>query len=235
MKIYLFLIVFILLLQGCSILENAAYRELSDGIYIQKDSDRQQKVFVDVDGDSIKLYAATEENNQLISPQDGPVSIFPVEFNDTLSRRAVLNRYSLDLDFLTVPAKFRPARGDVPVQLNSELNGMIYLGYRRDKYEIIYAANPAGHAERQIRHFGYSAGVFSGIGNTLISPTTTDDAVQLEYDGIIWSKGIAGIIAVNRFTLGMAVGFDNLLDQNSKYWIYEFYPWVGFVIGLNLN
>lgn len=60
-------------------------------------------------------------------------------------------------------------------------------------------------------------GVFSGLGNTFMSPTNTNNILQQEYDGIILSKGLAGIFAFNNITAGLAFGFDNLLDKNKKY------------------
>ena len=84
-------------------------------------------------------------------------------------------------------------------------------------------------------HFGFSFGVFTGFGNTFMSPTNTNNILQQEYDGIVWSKGVAGILAVNNFTLGLAFGFDNLLDKNHSNWNYKNKPWVGLAFGLNLN
>ncbi|MFY9310502.1 MAG: hypothetical protein WAQ28_15765 [Bacteroidia bacterium] len=68
-----------------------------------------------------------------------------------------------------------------------------------------------------------------------MTPTTTNGAIPIEYDGVVWNKGIAGIIAVNNFTVGLAAGFDNLLDNNHRLWVYESKPWFGLAFGLNLN
>ena len=68
-----------------------------------------------------------------------------------------------------------------------------------------------------------------------MNPWVTSDRVQIEYEGIIWTKGIAGLVGLNNFTVGLALGWDHLLDQNRKDWIYQQKPWLGFVFGLNLN
>lgn len=68
-----------------------------------------------------------------------------------------------------------------------------------------------------------------------MTPTTTTNFISTEYDGIVWPKGVAGIIAVNNFTVGVSLGFDNLLDRNKQFWIYESKPWFGLAFGLNLN
>lgn len=68
-----------------------------------------------------------------------------------------------------------------------------------------------------------------------MSPTNTSFAIEEEYDGVIWSKGLAFIFAVNRFTTGFSLGFDSLLDKNKDVWIYQSKPWFGLAFGLNLN
>ena len=76
---------------------------------------------------------------------------------------------------------------------------------------------------------------FSGLGNTAMTPSTTRNGIMTEYDGLILQKGVASIIAVNKLTLGLSIGFDNLLDQNKNVWIYQNKPWYGLMLGLNLN
>ncbi len=142
---------------------------------------------------------------------------------------------TLDLDFLTIPLKYRPKQLNVPSQLNATLNGAVYIGYRTDLYKVSYSKTPLNSNIRNINHYGFSFGFLSGLGNTAMNPTTTFDNISTEYDGIIWTKGIAGIFAINNLTAGLTLGFDNLLDQNRKFWIYESKPWLGLTFGLNLN
>lgn len=68
-----------------------------------------------------------------------------------------------------------------------------------------------------------------------MTPTNTFNKISQEYDGVVWNKGLAGILAINNFTVGLSLGIDNLLDKNKKVWIYESKPWVGIAFGLNLN
>ncbi len=86
-----------------------------------------------------------------------------------------------------------------------------------------------------MNHYGFLVGAFTVFGNTSITPTSTNNYLTAEYDGIVWTKGIAGIIAVNNFILGIAVGFDNFLNKNRNNWIYETKPLHGLAFGLNLN
>src|SRR5690606_7377043 len=47
-----------------------------------------------------------------------------------------IRQKSLDLDFLTIHVKLRPAKKDIPSQLNSDITGALYVGYRIDSYSI---------------------------------------------------------------------------------------------------
>ena len=71
--------------------------------------------------------------------------------------------------------------------------------------------------------------------NYAMNPANTSNAILTEYDGIVLQKGIAGIVAMNKLTLGLSLGFDNLIDNNRTVWVYNNKPWFGLMLGLNLN
>ncbi|MDP1971621.1 hypothetical protein [Sediminibacterium sp.] len=219
-----FVIVFITF-SSCSTLTKTAKKDFNDGYYYQRIDGKKQFVFIDNEDDIIRIHATKIDQNISI------IDTIGIEYQKATS----FNQASFDIDFLTIPLKFRPTQLNVPPQLNTNLNGAVYFGYRNDKYVISYDANPLGKSFRNINHFGFSIGAFTGFGNTFMSPTNTNNILQQEYDGIVWSKGVAGILAVNNFTLGLAIGFDNLLDKNQSIWIYKNKPWLGLAFGLNLN
>lgn len=92
-----------------------------------------------------------------------------------------------------------------------------------------------GEQDQKITHLGFSFGAFTGLGGTFMSPTNTDNMLQQEYDGLVWSKGIAAIFGINDFTVGLACGFDQLMDKNGPKWIYNHKPYLALTFGLNLN
>ena len=218
-------VIIIIALLSCSTLTKTAKKDFNDGYYYQRIDGKKQFVYIDNEDDIIRIHATKIDQNKSV------IDTIGVEYKKTTS----FNQSSFDIDFLTIPLKFRPTQVNVPSQLNTNLNGAVYFGYRNDKYVISYGANPLGKTERNVNHFGFSFGVFTGFGNTFMSPTNTNNILQQEYDGIVWSKGVAGILAVNNFTLGLAFGFDNLLDKNHSIWNYKNKPWVGLAFGLNLN
>ena len=229
------IIVFASFLGSCSTPHKTAKQELSDGFYLKKSKAGKSKVYIDIVGETILIHPTAFHNSIIVvDTLRQPVFFLPeVEHMENTSFSLLQN--SFDIDFLTIPLKLRPSQNGIPTQLNANLNGAIYLGYRIDDYKIKYNTNPLNTSVRKITHQGFSFGFFGGFGSTFISPTNTNNYLQQEYDGIVWNKGIAGILGVNNFTVGISVGFDNLLDKNKNVWIYENKPWIGLAFGLNLN
>lgn len=225
----------VLLLSSCNVLEETADQELDDGVYLKKSGKEKQQVYVNVANDSVRIHPTTSAEDLVAIDTLQAANIYLSELENGGREDLKLYTSGIDVDFLTIPAKLRFAGNDVPAQINSELNGAIYVGYKKNKYIIKYRMSPLHVQERKIIKLGYSLGLFTGFGSTFISPTTTNFNLEQEYDGIVWSKGLAGIIEVNRLSVGIAVGFDNLIDKNKNIWIYENKPWIGLGVGLNLN
>lgn len=229
------LFLLVLLLCSCGVVRKSPRTELTEGFYTRKQGNEKQKVYVDHHSNRLDIYPVkiidgkeTVDTASLIGKYNRQTQVGYKDFT-------LLRKNSFDLDFLTIPLKYRRSQGNVQPQLNTELNGSVFFGLRTDQYKISYNTNPLGRWEREIKHFGFSFGVLTGIGSTAVTPTTTNDFTEYEYDGIIWTKGLAGIFAVNSFTIGVSIGTDNLLDENRSSWIYESKPWLGVAIGLNIN
>lgn len=221
-----------LILNSCAILKPSPKTAFVDGAYRMSTDDTTQKVYVAINNDSLNVYTYRKDQKQ-VHPQ--PYLILPFETHAVIDEPSSFAKSSFDIDVISIPLKYRFARRGVAPQLNANLNGALYLGYRTDKYVVRYLDNPLQKSFRNINHFGFSMGVYTGLGNTAMSATNTAKQLEQEYDGLVWTKGVAGIIAVNNFTVGLTLGFDNLLDKNRKVWIYESQPYIGFALGLNLN
>lgn len=223
----------LILLSSCSVIKNTPKTDLIEGFYWQK-NDKNVKTEVYVNPQSEDLYIYPSQQKQVDTNQ---YTLYPMETKalSETKRHISLRKNSLDIDLLTIPLKYRSGRVDVPAQLNAYLNGAVYFGYRFDKYNVNYKKTPLHDYKREISHYGFSLGVFSGFGSVFMSPTNTNNILAQEYDGVVWNKGVAGIIAIDKFTLGLALGFDNLLDKNRNIWIYEGKSWLGLAFGLNLN
>jgi len=211
-----------ILFSNCSAINQMHKKDLSDGNYNQIINGEKYPIQIENTDDTIKLYSNTK-NIEIIT------------LNTSSKKLYQFNKSSLDIDFITIPVKYRASTSGIPNQLSSDINASIYVGSRKDLFNINFPKSISGIHKRKIEHFGYSFGFILGFGNAYISEHTTNKLVLTEYQGIVFSKGIAGIIALNNYTIGLSYGFDQLLDKNRKHWIYQQKPWVGLTIGLNLN
>lgn len=225
------LLISLFFFSSCTLLKTTNKEEVPSGTYILKNSLDKNKVFVETVNEELHFYelpfTAMDED---LAKESLKADVLKLTYNPLYIRQK-----SLDLDFLTIPVKLRPAKKDIPSQLNSDITGALYVGYRIDSYSIKNGLNILSKPTQQINHIAYSIGVFSGFGNTTISPFTTAQIVEKEYEGIVFSNGIAAIIGTNHFSVGLTIGIDHLLDNNKSFWIYQQKPWVGVGVGLNLN
>jgi hypothetical protein len=218
---------------ACNVLKDAAKHDFSDGSYRSPVFEKKGRVYVQNAGDSILVYRLDKVSGTVLA--DTVCLVFPQKKNNANDLSGTFSEPSLDLDFLTIPIKFRPGTGSIPAQLNNTLNGAVFLGMRNDIYKIRYEKTPLGFSSGKIRHYGISFGLFTGFGPTAMNASVTNLNLSSEYDGIAWSKGLSVIMAVNKVTLGLAAGFDNLIGPHGNIWIYENKPWLGLAFGLNLN
>lgn len=231
----LILVIVMVSLSSCSVLQKSNNVESIEGYHFIKEQGKKEWVYIDNIEDSMVVYATREVQKKAIVDTTKAHYVLPEVAKGAVKNNMTFGKTSFDLDFITIPVKLRLREGDVASQINSTLNGALYFGHRKDLYHVQYDDHPLGKNIRNIRHFGFSYGAFAGIGNTFMSPTNTRNLLDQEYDGIVLSYGVAGIVGINKFTVGVSFGFDRLLDENKKIWIYENRPWYGLTFGLNLN
>ena len=209
------------LLLSCSTLKKLPESNLgSDYYYLHQQEGGTTKVYMNIVEDSIEMFAARPDAKEpeLMIPSNGQV----------------LFRRSFDVDVMTVPFKFRPATENLPRQLNVDFNGNLFLGYRVDRYKLIFIQTPAG-VMKKVRHRAITLGAFAGLGTTSITPWTTNNGTTDEYSGFILNRGIALMGGVNNLTVGFGIGWDYLTDRDKDVWIYQNKPWYGLTLSLNLN
>ena len=233
-KIFLIGLV-VLILSGCVPVEKIARHDFDSGYYKLKTRESEPlHIYAKVIEDSIVIYPViTEGKNE--SPDTSSlkaISINKIRTDDYFARSCFMNK-SLDVDLTTIILKYRFPQGNVPNQLNSNINAAIYIGIRKDFYKVIPYSTPLHEESSYIRQIGIDAGIFAGIGITQVNPTVTRNMVNLEYDGMIFQKGVAAFITFDNMSIGLAFGFDNLLDNNKTSWVYNQKPYLGLVIGIS--
>ena len=222
-----------LTLNSCSTLEMPKYT-LSDGYYRSKSFNSPSgRVYIDNSEDTIYVYTVAKLSG--VTDTLNRKHVLPQVSSRVQIESGYFTQGSVDIDFITIPFKYRPGKQGVPPQFNANLNGAVYLGYRNDIYRLSFKKNALSKYQRQTLHYGMSYGIFTGLGSTAMNPWVTNNNISYEYDGVVWSKGIAAIFGINNFTAGVTLGFDNLFDGNKKFWIYQKKPWLGLALGLNLN
>jgi hypothetical protein len=165
-----------------------------------------------------------------------PTLTIPLAATDKLPfQRMTFKKQGLDIDISTVLMKYRPAIGELPAQLTTDLNLALYAGWRYDYFPVKQHKDPLGRNVVQIENRGFDFGFFAGPGTTLISPFTTRNQRSNEYNGMILQGGFAGFVETNMASFGLAVGYDYLLNKDRSIWIHHNKPWVGFMIGVALN
>ncbi len=222
---------------GCTTLREAPKFEFSNGYYkLKLPGTNPTRVFVENEDDSIVIYLLRKTDNgyTINTTSRRKITLKQIR-GDSLFRKSSFSHSSFDFDFLTIPVKFRPELENFPGQLNSNLNGSVFLGFRRDLYIVDYNKLVSGKYKRDITHYGYSFGGLTGLSITAMNPWVTNYAISIEYDGMIWQKGISFIMGIENYTIGIGLGWDHLLDKNRKSWIYQGRPWIGLTLGLNLN
>lgn len=224
------------LFNSCITLQYAPHETLVDGYYRTTEPvEGNKNVYLEWMQEDILLHHIQENDNEFVDSIQEETISFPERLQEVDMEDLSLVKPSFDVDLITILFKYRPSEPSLPRQLNSDLSGAIYTGYRRDHFRIGYDKVPTGEYRRQVSHIGYSAGVFTGFGATLVNPWVTSDQISDEYEGVVFSAGVAGLVGVNQFTVGIALGWDRLLDRNRQHWIYQNKPWVGATVGINLN
>jgi hypothetical protein len=230
-------ILLLIVFSGCSFIENATKHDFADGAYrYRKPGEKVEKVFATVSEDTVTIYPLLKEEGRKVADTSRPTTILLQKVTATeLPKYGTLRKTALDVDLMTIIFKYRPEVDDMPNQLNSNFNAALYLGYRKDYFRIQGFRSPMPVISIRKIHFGFDAGFYAGFSTAVINPWVTNNNIEAEYDGFVFQRGIGAFMGVEDFGFGLVLGFDSLLDENKKYWIYQRKPYIGFAIGLTLN
>ena len=232
----LLLISLAVLLQSCLTLKQSPKFGFNEGYYKSRiHHKKEKKVYVVPDGDSIKVYtkgAIKKASTDTLQPFK---IAFPATEKPDSFEHYVFKSNTHDVDLITTLLKYRPALASSPYQFAGiPFNMSAYFGYRTDSYHLVYKETPLHQFKRSVLHYGFSVGVFTGLGSAHVR-AVAQDSTAISYDGMINLSGVAAFLAVERFTYGISIGVDHLLDKNRKYWMYQGKLWIGLNIGFNLH
>jgi hypothetical protein len=220
---------------SCASLRKVTQHDFDSGYYKLKTPEADpSKVYVNVIEDSIVVYKAGNDGNKNFPDTSSLTGIRISKVNPgNFFYKSCFTSNSFAADLTSVLFKYRHPRDDVPGQFSSDLNFAVYMGVRKDFYNIISPAYPLKEKKSYIRQIGFNLGLYAGIGTTPVNPTVTNDIISQEYDAMVFQKGIAGFISFEKMSVGVSVGFDTLLDKAKSSWIYNQKPYLGLIISVS--
>ena len=233
---FLILLTVTCMLCSCQLLKENSKNGFNDGIYKKTRLGKKKVYVLNIGEDTITVIPIIELKDSTILLTKQRVN-YTEEQNRVKDNKLVHKYYrpSFDFDLMTITMKYRQATNNIPNQMNTNLNGALYGGYRIDEFKLKYKRTPLNSYKQTVTHIGYSVGLYAGIGSTLVYSSTLTQPVAIDYEGVILLTGIAANLALERLTFGMSFGTDRLLDKYNDNWIYEARPYWGFVVGLNIN
>jgi hypothetical protein len=231
-----FVLIFLLLLSsGCVSLGKLGRHDFGSGFYkLKVNGLKSSRVYAEVAEDSIIVYPVVPEGKKEFPNTSSSIStrISRVKADNYFYKGRFTNN-SVDIDLTSILFKSRHSMDDVPNQFSADLDVAIYAGFRKDFYKIVSQMHPLLEEKSHILQIGFDLGVFAGIGSSPVNPTVTNNRVSQEYDAMIFQKGVAGFISINKMSVGIALGFDNLLDKSRSLWIYNQKPYIGLIISVS--
>lgn len=223
----------IIILSSCAPMGSIAIHDFDSGYYNHKSEEEgSKKIYAEVYEDSLVIYKMNPGSSKDPDPESVTGTRISTVNPDSYLFNSKFIKNSIEIDLSTMLTKLRPATYGVPFQLNANLNALIYMGARKDYYIIKSHKLPLNKDYSSVKQIGYDFGIFAGIGITPINPTVTNNNTSLEYDGIVFQKGIGAFITINYLSVGITLGFDNLISSDSKIWIYNNRPYLGLALGI---
>jgi hypothetical protein len=232
----LLLLISVVLLESCLTLKESPKFGFNEGYYKSRiHHKKEKKVYVVPDGDTIKVYTKKTIKQAMTDTLRPSKIAFPDDRKPDEFEHYVFKSNTHDIDLITTFLKYRPTLGSSPYQFAGiPFNMSAYIGYRSDSYHLVYKETPLHQFKRNVLHYGFSVGVFTGLGSANIN-VVTPDSTTISNDGMINLSGVAAFLAIERFTYGISLGVDHLLDKNRKHWKYQGKPWIGLSLGFNLH
>ena len=225
----------ILMLPGCVSVGKIARHDFDSGFYkLKTPGAAPTRVYTNVIEDSIVVYPViVSGNKEFPNASSGMGTRISRIKTDNYFYNSCFISNSVDVDLTSILFKYRHPRDDVPGQFSADLNFAIYMGFRKDFYKVASSVPPLQEEKSFIRQFGFDLGIFAGIGTSPVNPTVTNNIISQQYDAMVFQKGVAGFISIGNMSLGLAVGFDNLLDKGKSSWIYTQKPYLGLIISVS--
>lgn len=224
-----------LFLTGCSFLQRKAMYGLPDGFYRQIDSQHiSRKVYVEAMEDSFSIYPLTTLHPRKVNADAG-TRYYLKDNSSSSASIGMLVKTSFDIHLTSVLIKYRFPTPALPNQFSNNFNGALYTGIRKDIIHFRNYNTPLKTKRQHMNHFELDGGAFAGLGTTPINASVTNNNITVEYDGLVLQEGVAAFVGIQNLSIGLGLGWDQLMDKYRRYWIYRGKTWIGLILGLKLS
>lgn len=138
---------------------------------------------------------------------------------------------------ITFPLKIRPAitnaryKDSLPTQVESGFNAGFAVGLKRNWNYFKPDADIFGQSTRNL---SANFGGFLNIGSTDVKKLTTDYTISVERKEPLISYGIFAMFGFSRINIGYSIGWDHLLTDRRKNWVYQGKLWHGVTLALDI-
>lgn len=141
---------------------------------------------------------------------------------------------AFDVQLVSNPFKYRLSTAGMPgfLSTRASLGGYTGMRYYLGRYRTLAFR---GKRRSELESFSFGMGIIASINSVLINQYNTSGLVRYDYDALGVNYGVASIVGYKKVITGFALGFENLADCNNKYWIHRQKPWLGILVGININ
>ncbi|MCA8832376.1 hypothetical protein [Hymenobacter pini] len=144
----------------------------------------------------------------------------------------------------TIPIKVRPGLTNKSAySASGSFNvGVSYgLKFTHNVYRSYYSVSKSDKDQpvakdflnSRTNKFTFMPGLFVGPSLVELTPANTQNAVEKDRTVVGLTTGIVGVVAINQFSLGAAMGWDYGLGSPATQWNYHRKRWYGIVLGLD--
>jgi hypothetical protein len=136
---------------------------------------------------------------------------------------------------ITIPFKIRPSLNDAtPYQVSKAVNlGLAYgLQFTHKSYRNYYSKKGL-FLNKRTNSISITPALFCGPTTVDLKASNTNNSVLVDKSVLGINSGVLLVVGVNKFNIGAAIGYDFGLGSESKDWIYQGKPWIGFVLAID--
>jgi hypothetical protein len=133
---------------------------------------------------------------------------------------------------VSIPFKYLPKTGSRPYEVSTGVNTGFSYGFKftRNAFKRTYdKTNFLGSIKRQ---YSITPGIFLGPTTVKLNAGNTENYLTGDRTVFGMNTGIMTVFGVNKFNVGIAMGWDDAWGGPGNRWVYDGKTWYGFIVAL---